>query len=104
MGMSDDSWTERMIRALRDAEAVTRRRMGQTADLLAGDVRIDELEAQVERLEDPVQREQQLLAVRQLRWNNRVMQEMLQQQQSIADLQQAIVVLTEAIRRLEQDG
>jgi hypothetical protein len=101
--MSDEDWAERVRRVVEEAEANTRKRMAATADLLASEQRFDELRAKAEAEPDPFARAQLLTWAEQARHNTLVLHSLNEQADFMSQLGVAVVVLADAVRRLEDE-
>ena len=101
--MNDDEWSQRFKAIMDEAAKVTRQRMELAADMLASEQRIDEMERNTEAITDPVQREQERRFVQQAHLNNNFNVIANQQAERIDQMGQAIIVLADAVRSLEQE-
>jgi hypothetical protein len=102
--IDDEEWAERLTQSIEQARAASAARAGLTDDLIATDQRIDELEAAVEEIEDPVERDRQHQQVLQLRLNTMLGETDNLLLEQIVQLQEAVVVLADQVRRLQARG
>jgi hypothetical protein len=101
--MADEEWADRLRQSIEQARAASAARMDLSDDLLASDQRIDELEAEVESIDDPVARDRQHALVLQLRLNNKLGETDNYLLEQIVQLQEAVVVLADRVRRLQAE-
>jgi|SRR4051794_5897678 hypothetical protein len=99
--IGDEEWAESLKHSIEQARSASAARAGLTDDLITTDQRIDELEAEVEGVEDPVAREHQRQQVLQLRLNTMLGETDNLLLEQIVQLQEAVVVLADKVRRLQ---
>ena len=99
--IADPAWAERLRQAFEQARDTSAARMEMTDDLLATQERIDELEARLEEIEDPAERERAQSWVLQARLNNKLGETDNHLLEHIAQLQEAVLVLADGMRRLQ---
>jgi hypothetical protein len=102
--IGDEEWAERLTQSIEQARAASAARAGLTDDLIATDQRIDDLEAAVEEIEDPAERDRQHQLVLQLRLNTMLGETDNLLLEQIVQLQEAVVVLADKVRRLQASG
>jgi hypothetical protein len=78
-----------------ELEARQRRTLAISADLLASEQRIDELEATVEATDDPIVREQLRAVIMQLRQSNAMAHDLNALSDAISDLSGALLALAD---------
>lgn len=99
--IGDDEWADRLKQSIEQARAASAARMDLTEELLESDQRIDEMEAEVAGIEDPVARDRQHTAVLQARLNNKLGETDHYLLEQIVQLQEAVVVLADRVRALQ---
>jgi hypothetical protein len=99
--IGDDEWADRLKASIEQARAASAARMELTDELLDSDQRIDEMEAEVEGIADPVARDRQHAAVLQARLNNKLGETDHYLLEQIVQLQEAVVVLADRVRALQ---
>jgi septal ring factor EnvC (AmiA/AmiB activator) len=99
--IGDDEWADRLKQSIEQARAASAARMDLTEELLESDQRIDEMEAEVAGIEDPVARDWQHTAVLQARLNNKLGETDHYLLEQIVQLQEAVVVLADRVRALQ---
>jgi chromosome segregation ATPase len=99
--IGDEEWADRLKASIEQARAASAARMELTDELLESDQRIDEMEAEVEGIEDPVARDRQHAAVLQARLNNKLGETDHYLLEQIVQLQEAVVVLADRVRALQ---
>jgi chromosome segregation ATPase len=101
--IGDEEWADRLKQSIEQARAASAARMELTDDLLSSDQRIDELEAEVQQIEDPVARDRQHALVLQARLNNKLGETDNYLLEQIVTLQEAVVVLADRVRELQRE-
>jgi septal ring factor EnvC (AmiA/AmiB activator) len=99
--IGNEEWADRLKTSIEQARAASAARMELTDDLLESDQRIDEMEAEVEQIEDPVARDRQHAAVLQARLNNKLGETDHYLLEQVVQLQEAVVVLADRVRALQ---
>lgn len=99
--IDDEEWADRLKQSIEQARTASAARAGLTNDLIATDQRIDELEAAVEEIEDPAERDRQHQQVLQLRLNTMLGETDNLLLEQIVQLQEAVVVLADQVRQLQ---
>jgi hypothetical protein len=99
--IGDEEWADRLKESIEQARFASQGRMELTGDLLESDQRIDEMEAEVAEIEDPVARDRQHAAVLQARLNNKLGETDHLLLEQIVQLQEAVVVLADRVRALQ---
>jgi septal ring factor EnvC (AmiA/AmiB activator) len=102
--IDDAEWADRLKQSIEQAHAASAARMELTDELLETDQRIDEMEAEVAEIEDPVARDRQHAAVLQARLNNKLNETDHYLLEQIVQLQEAVVVLADRVRQLQARG
>jgi chromosome segregation ATPase len=101
--IGDEEWADRLKRSIEQARAASAARMELTDDLISSDQRIDEMEAEVQQIEDPVARDRQHALVLQARLNNKLGETDNHLLEQIVGLQEAVVVLADRVRDLQRE-
>jgi hypothetical protein len=101
--ITDPAWAERLRQALDQAREASTARMRMTEDLLAAEWHIDDLEARLETIEDPAERERAEAWLLQARLNNKLGETDTHLLEQIAQLQEAVLVLADGMRGLQQE-
>jgi chromosome segregation ATPase len=101
--IGDEEWADRLKHSIEQARAASAARMELTDDLLSSDQRIDEMEAEVQQIEDPVARDRQHALVLQARLNNKLGETDNYLLEQIVTLQEAVVVLADRVRELQRE-
>jgi hypothetical protein len=99
--IGDEEWAERLKGSIEQARAASAARMELTDERLWSDQRIDQMEAEVEAIEDPVERDRAHAAVLQARLNNKLGETDHYLLEQIVQLQEAVVVLADRVRALQ---
>jgi hypothetical protein len=99
--IADAAWAERLRQAFEQARDTSTARIAMTDDLLATDERIDEMEAGLDDIEDDAERERLRTWVLQARLNNKLGETDNHLLEHIAQLQEAVLVLADGMRRLQ---
>jgi phage shock protein A len=99
--IADPAWAERLRQAFEQARDTSAARVKLTDDLLAAQEQIDELEARLETMEDPAERERAQSWVLQARLNVKLGETDNHLLEHIAQLQEAVLVLADGLRRLQ---
>jgi chromosome segregation ATPase len=102
-GITDPAWADRLRQALEQARETSTARMRMTEDLLAASWRIDDLEARLEAIEDPEERERAEAWLLQARLNNKLGETDNHLLEHIAQLQEAVLTLADGMRALQQE-
>jgi small-conductance mechanosensitive channel len=102
--IGDEEWADRLKQSIEQTRAASAGRMELTGDLLASDERIDEMEAEVEQIEDPMARDRQHAMVLQARLNNKLGETDNYLLEQIVTLQEAVVVLADRVRELQRSA
>ena len=101
--IGDEEWADRLKQSIEQARAASAARMELTDDLISSDQRIDEMEAEVQQIEDPVARDRQHALVLQARLNNKLGETDNHLLEQIVTLQEAVVVLADRVRDLQRE-
>jgi len=99
--IGDEEWADRLKESIEQARFASQGRMELTSDLLESEQRIDEMEAEVAEIEDPVARDRQHAVVLQARLNNKLGETDHLLLEQIVQLQEAVVVLADRVRFLQ---
>jgi chromosome segregation ATPase len=99
--IADPAWAERLRQAFEQARDTSTARVKLTDDLLAAQEQIDELEARLDTIEDPAERERAQAWVLQARLNNELGRTDNHLLEHVTQLQEAVLVLTDGMRRLQ---
>jgi hypothetical protein len=99
--IADAAWAERLRQAFEQARDTSTARIAMTDDLLATDERIDEMEAGLDGIEEDAERERLRTWVLQARLNNKLGETDNHLLEHIAQLQEAVLVLADGMRRLQ---
>jgi len=99
--IADPAWAERLRQAFEQARDTSVARLQLTDDLLAAHDQIDELESRLETIEDPAERERAQAWVLQARLNSKLGETDNHLLEHIAQLQEAVLVLADGMRRLQ---
>ena len=99
--IADPAWAERLRQAFEQARDTSAARLHMTDELLAAQEQIDELEARLETIEDPAERERAQSWVLQARLNSKLGETDNHLLEHIAQLQEAVLVLADGMRRLQ---
>ncbi|HEX5617533.1 MAG TPA: hypothetical protein VFX51_03895 [Solirubrobacteraceae bacterium] len=99
--IADPAWAERLRQAFEQARDTSTARVKMTDDLLAAQEQIDELEARLDGIEDPAERERAQAWVLQARLNSKLGETDNHLLEHIAQLQEAVLVLADGVRRLQ---
>jgi hypothetical protein len=102
--ITDPAWADKLRRALDEAREASTARMRIEEDLLAAEWRIDDLEARLETIEDPAERERAETWVLQARLNNKLGETDTHLLAHITQLQEAVLVLADGLRRLQGEA
>jgi chromosome segregation ATPase len=101
--IGDEEWADRLKQSIEQARSASAARLELTGDLLSSDQRIDEMEAEVQQIEDPVARDRQHALVLQARLNNKLGETDNHLLEQIVGLQEAVVVLADRVRDLQRE-
>ena len=101
--IGDEEWADRLKQSIERARSASAARLELTDDLLSSDQRIDEMEAEVQQIEDPVARDRQHALVLQARLNNKLGETDNHLLEQIVGLQEAVVVLADRVRDLQRE-
>jgi hypothetical protein len=99
--ISDEDWNARLREALEKSQVIIRERMGLTADMLATEQRIDAMEADLDSITDPTQRERQREFLLQARLTHELGKTDNAQSALIGQLQEMVLALADRLRRLQ---
>jgi serine phosphatase RsbU (regulator of sigma subunit) len=102
--IGDEEWADRLKESIEQARFASTGRMQLTQDLLESEQRIDEMEAEVEGIDDPVARGRQHAAVLQARMNNKLGETDHYLLEQIVQLQEAVVLLADRVRALQVEA
>src|SRR5215212_4392616 len=101
--IADPAWAEGLRQAFEQARDTSAARMRLTEDLLAADTRLDEMEAELEEIEDPAERERAQSWALQARMNSKLGETDQLLLAHIVQLQEAVLVLADGMRALQQE-
>ena len=99
--IADPAWADKLRQAFEQARETSSARLEMTDELAATQQWIDGLEARLDEIDDPVERERAQTWVLQARLNNSLGETDNHLLEHIVQLQEAVLVLADGMRRLQ---
>jgi hypothetical protein len=102
--IEDPAWAEKLRQSLEHSRETSAARTEMTDELAATQQWIDGLESRLDTIEDPAERDRVEAWLAQARLNNKLAETDNHLLEQIVQLQEAVIVLADGLRRLQQGG